>query len=361
MSALQKRLQSKGLPPLPMSSSSHSSRGRLQKGKKDFSLKHWKDYFDESKTIEVGLSKFNIYCNGNSGPLIVFLHGGGFSGLSWALLTKHLTSLVECRCVAIDFRGHGETATHDDYNLSAETLAGDVCDIISTISDPSHLILIGHSMGGAIAVHAANTNRLHSLAGLVVIDVVEGTALESLHTMHHVLQNRPSCFESIEKANEWCVRSGYIRNLESARVSMIGQLKRQEWQERKLMTAERMTMSSLAVVNEEEENNIDEENGNSSSDSMKYCWRIDLSKTEKFWEGWFRGLSSSFLAVPVPKMLMLAGVDRLDRELSIGQMQGKFQMQIMEKSGHALHEDIPDKVAQVISNFLVRHKLATHR
>lgn len=41
---------------------------------------------------------------------------------------------------------------------------------------------------------------------------------------------------------------------------------------------------------------------------MKYCWRIDLSKTEKFWEGWFRGLSSSFLAVPVPKMLMLAGL-----------------------------------------------------
>jgi hypothetical protein len=37
---------------------------------------------------------------------------------------------------------------------------------------------------------------------------------------------------------------------------------------------------------------------------------------------WFLGISRLFLAAPVAKMLMLAGTDRLDRDLTIGQMQG---------------------------------------
>lgn len=38
-----------------------------------------------------------------------------------------------------------------------------------------------------------------------------------------------------------------------------------------------------------------------------FTWRVELSKTEKYWEGWFRGLSSLFLSCPVPKLLLLAG------------------------------------------------------
>ena len=52
-------------------------------------------------------------------------------------------------------------------------------------------------------------------------------------------------------------------------------------------------------------------------------WRIDLKETECHWQGWFDGLSKLFLSISVPKMLILAGVDRLDKQLTIGQMQGK--------------------------------------
>jgi hypothetical protein len=62
---------------------------------------------------------------------------------------------------------------------------------------------------------------------------------------------------------------------------------------------------------------------NSDSQSWKYVWRIDLGQTEKYWSGWFKGLSNIFLNCPVPKMLLLAGIDRLDRDLTVGQMQGE--------------------------------------
>ena len=55
----------------------------------------------------------------------------------------------------------------------------------------------------------------------------------------------------------------------------------------------------------------------------------------------------------------MAGVDRLDRELTVGQMQGAFQMQVLPQAGHAVHEDLPDKVADIISTYLVRNKFAT--
>jgi protein phosphatase methylesterase 1 len=58
-----------------------------------------------------------------------------------------------------------------------------------------------------------------------------------------------------------------------------------------------------------------------------------------------------------PKLLLLAGVDRLDRDLTVGQMQGKFQMQVLPNVGHAVQEDSPEEVAHSIAAFLVRHKL----
>lgn len=92
---------------------------------------------------------------------------------------------------------------------------------------------------------------------------------------------------------------------------------------------------------------------------LSYEWRIDLKKTDKFWTGWFEGLSEIFLSAPVSaKFLLLAGIDRLDRSLTIGQMQGKFQMQVLPAVGHAVHEDAPDRVAESVATFLVRNRFS---
>lgn len=54
-----------------------------------------------------------------------------------------------------------------------------------------------------------------------------------------------------------------------------------------------------------------------------WLWRTNLSATKPFWENWFVGLSRKFLDARGGKLLLLAGTDRLDKELMIGQMQGK--------------------------------------
>ena len=62
--------------------------------------------------------------------------------------------------------------------------------------NPPMILLMGHSMGGAICVHIANLNLIPTLVGVVVIDVVEGTAIESLQSMQSFLRSRPKYFKS---------------------------------------------------------------------------------------------------------------------------------------------------------------------
>ncbi|KAK2155649.1 hypothetical protein NP493_2060g00006 [Ridgeia piscesae] len=378
MSELHKRLHMSRLPPMgPPGLGGALGAGRRgpTRGRKDFTPVPWDQYFEKFEDIKLkNGDTFRVYESGTSGPVCFFLHGGGYSGLSWAVLSKILTRLVTCRCAAIDFRGHGSSVTLDDEDLSADTLARDVGSVVEAKygDDAPPIILVGHSMGGAIAVHVAAKALIPSLMGLAVIDVVEGTALDALSSMQSFLRGRPKVFKSIEGAIEWCVKTGQTRNLEAAKVSMVGQVTRIEGMDNTQSESDGSNPNSIQEEEEAEQpaqspkkSKSDEViEGQSSDDQVTnttpaatYTWRIDLSKTDKYWRGWFEGLSKLFLGCPVPKMLLLAGVDRLDKDLTVGQMQGKFQMQVLPQCGHAVHEDVPDKVADVLATFMVRHRM----
>ncbi|CAK9806398.1 Protein phosphatase methylesterase 1 [Anthophora quadrimaculata] len=372
MSSLQKSVLKSKLPPsgVNFGLGARASKSKGFQRKRDYDPVQWIPYFDHSEDVKIGDDTFHIYTKGNEGPTLVLLHGGGYSALTWAEFTKSIMTMIVCKVMAIDLRGHGDTYTTNEEDLSADTLAEDVAAIIKETTENNPVILVGHSMGGAVAVRAAPL--ILNLYGLGVIDVVEGTAMDALASMQSFLRSRPSSFSSVSQAVEWCVRSGQIRNIESAKVSVPGQIKNIETN--KLATHDidslskstcecnSETISTISredVIQEEEPVNMPPPPApTTATATKKYVWRIDLSKTEKHWIGWFNGLSSAFLNVPVPKVLLLAGVDRLDRELTVGQMQGKFQMQVLPACGHAVHEDVPDKVAEAIATFMVRHKFA---
>jgi len=389
MSAL-KKIRSKLITPLspmglPPSYSARSSSKAPVGKKRDYSALHWSSFFEVSESVVVneGADTFNIYRRGSSGPLLVLLHGGGFSGLTWSLFAESIDSLVCCQVMAIDLRGHGKSKSQNEENLSAETQVSDVISVIKCMfgEDAPPIVLIGHSMGGAVAVHTAAAGELPTLAGIIVIDVVEGTAMEALASMQSFLRSRPKHFPSIEQAIEWSVRSGQIRNSESARISVPGQLSSMLTGQCAASEVESATSQTEEVpgpikhgdcIEEEEEEKEEDGEVESTQSTMKkpaaspahepkpgYRWRIDLTKTEQHWPGWFHNLSSTFLQVPVQKLLLLAGIDRLDKELTVGQMQGKFQMQVLPQCGHAVHEDVPDKVAEVVATFLLRNMLTT--
>lgn len=116
---------------------------------------------------------------------------------------------------------------------------------------------------------------------------------------------------------------------------------------------------------------------NASNAAKAWVWRTDLAATQPFWQDWFVGLSKKFLEAKGGKLLLLAGTDRLDKELMIGQMQGmyegfpfrglicwvvayirhigKYQLQVFPEAGHFIQEDVPEKTAMVLVDFYKRN------
>ncbi|CAD5221072.1 unnamed protein product [Bursaphelenchus xylophilus] len=308
-----------------MISENHTSEKEATTAFRDFSPLEFTDFFDRKLNIELDGESFNVYFKGNEGPVFYLLHGGGYSGLTWAVFVESLTKKVKCRVIAPDLRGHGLT-TAEPLDLSSDRQIKDISGIyykiFESVEKKPPLIVIGHSMGGALAVRAVDANLLPNVQCLAVIDVVEGSAMGNLSLMNQVLRNRPRHFTTFEKAIKWCVDTGMTKNLRAARVSMPSQLVKIE------------------------------ENG-----KIEYKWRVNLGKTQDFWIGWFKGLSKMFLGCKPVKILLLANVDRLDKELMIGQMQGSFQYEVLHNVGHALHEDSPDKVAEIFANMVKRYQV----
>ena len=290
---------------------------------KRYSPIDWKTAFPE--TIKLN-DNIPIYINGSKGPNLICLHGTGHSGLSFAplaLVNKNY------RVISFDFRGHGYNTMSQGDDLSEENLIKDTISVLNYINEKyplDNIIVIGHSMGGSVATKTCeeifkNQDKYKDLydkiQGLMVIDVVEGTAMEALPFMENIVNNRPETFPSIEKGIEYMFRSGTIKNLQSAKISVPPLLEE-------------------IVIN---------------GKSM-YKFKTNLMASKKYWNDWCIGLTKSFLSIKVPKTLMLAGIERMDKDLTIAQMQGKYKLSILRNVGHIMHEDAPDKVMGVIDDFI---------
>ncbi|CAK9142832.1 unnamed protein product [Ilex paraguariensis] len=84
---------------------------------------------------------------GTQGPVVFCLHGGGYSGLSFALAASKIKQ--KARVVAMDLRGHGKSSSESELDLSIETLCGDVLAVVKTMygDSPPAIVLVGHRFG----------------------------------------------------------------------------------------------------------------------------------------------------------------------------------------------------------------------
>mmetsp|Transcript_5459 Transcript_5459/g.9237 ORF Transcript_5459/g.9237 Transcript_5459/m.9237 type:complete len:142 (-) Transcript_5459:39-464(-) len=85
-----------------------------------------------------------------------------------------------------------------------------------------------------------------------------------------------------------------------------------------------------------------------------FKWRTNLMATKMHWNDWFKGMSQLFLDINLPKILLLASSDRLDKTLQMALTVGKFKQKVIENVGHSIQEDSPQQCATIIKQFLER-------
>jgi pimeloyl-ACP methyl ester carboxylesterase len=103
--------------------------------------------------------------HGEEGPWLVFIHGLTCDRTDWAPQIEALSDSY--RCVAVDTRGHGESADlPPPYNV--ETDASDLARLLDLLH-VTDAILIGHSRGVRVATATALLAP-HTTGGLVFVD-----------------------------------------------------------------------------------------------------------------------------------------------------------------------------------------------
>lgn len=242
----------------------------------------------------------------------------------WAISNYCVQNNMEAGFFVFDMRGHGKSSSPEPPDFSLSTLTHDLSLVVAEFhkrhAPNNPICLVGHSLGGAVTVdYIANYST--NVRGLVVVDIVEETAVRSLLVAPQFLNSRPQSFASKSEAVSWSLLTRFLRNLESASVS-VGDL--------------------LRPV------------------EGRLVWKADFSVMKPFWNSWFIGLSKKFIlsTSSVAKLLILSSNDTLDKDLMIGQMQGKYQLVVFNNTtntGHFIHEDIPTQFVICILDFMRRN------
>lgn len=96
---------------------------------------------------------------GGTAPTLVFIHGWLLSRSYWQPLIERLSPYY--RCLTYDLRGFGESAAkttgdrYPDYGYTLADYAADLQTLLKTLQI-DHAWLVGHSLGGSIALWGAD-------------------------------------------------------------------------------------------------------------------------------------------------------------------------------------------------------------
>lgn len=101
-------------------------------------------------------------------PTMLFLHGLTDSGSGWPGAERHWGPMYSI--VTVDQRGHGTSPRFTPEQLEAhpgEVMVDDAIDLLAQLDDPA--VVVGHSLGGAVALTAA-VRRPELVRALVLED-----------------------------------------------------------------------------------------------------------------------------------------------------------------------------------------------
>lgn len=160
--------------------------------------------------------KLHFRTLGEGNPLII-LHGVFGSSDNWQTLGKFFSE--KFKVYLVDLRNHGNSPHSEEFNY--DVMAEDVAELIKSEGlSASHIL--GHSMGGKVAMHLA-THHAQLLHKLIVVDIApkyypphHQQIFEGFHAVDlKNLENRKQADEQMSLAiPQFGIRQFILKNLE---------------------------------------------------------------------------------------------------------------------------------------------------
>jgi pimeloyl-ACP methyl ester carboxylesterase len=123
---------------------------------------------EETSVLSADSVRIKYITEGQGEPVLVFVHGWCTSKKYWRYQFQHFSG--EYKVVALDLAGHGDSGTNrKDWSIPA--FGQDVAAVVNDLQ-LHRVILIGHSMGGAVIIEAARLLP-GKVIGLIGVDTYQ--------------------------------------------------------------------------------------------------------------------------------------------------------------------------------------------
>lgn len=133
-------------------------------------------------------------------PAVLLLHGGGQTRHAWGNTAAQLAA-AGWYALALDARGHGESAWLADGDYSIGTQADEMRGIWRELGRP--LAAVGASMGGLISILAAGYAEQPLIDALVLVDIAPQIEASGADRVAAFMTANPEGFESLQAAAEF--------------------------------------------------------------------------------------------------------------------------------------------------------------
>jgi len=129
----------------------------------------------EGATVNADAPQHGLFSTrmGTTGPRVVFLHGLFGQGKNWNTIAKALSKST--RVTLVDLPNHGRSAWTDHF--SYPEMAGQVAELLKAQGEGDQYVVVGHSMGGKVAMTLALLQP-ELVKRLCVVDVSPVTTRE---------------------------------------------------------------------------------------------------------------------------------------------------------------------------------------
>jgi pimeloyl-ACP methyl ester carboxylesterase len=136
---------------------------------------------------------------GGGGHSCLMIHGFGEGGYVWDRVLPAIASHYDA--IALDLRGHGDSEWDAKARYDVQAHVEDVVHVIRML-DLHRLVLVGHSMGGEIAIHVA-AQCADRVAGLVIVDFGPCLNPEGIAMVRAEIEAANRVYSSVEEYASW--------------------------------------------------------------------------------------------------------------------------------------------------------------
>ncbi len=136
----------------------------------------------------------------DAAPAVLFLHGGGQTRHAWGGAAATVAG-AGCLAITMDHRGHGDSGWSPSGDYDTEGFVEDLLGVIAQL--PSPPILVGASLGGIAALHAAGEATTPIARGLVLVDVTPRLEIPGVLRILTFMRAHPDGFASLEEAADF--------------------------------------------------------------------------------------------------------------------------------------------------------------